>query len=500
MGSGFLRVLLLAPLGLGGCSDNIFTQLNQEDFFQQVRVNTVDLLLVVDNSCSMVEEQANLAENFDSFITYFTEADVDWQLGVTTTDVAQPHFSGRLIGGDDELVLIDADGVERDSVAYDEDWAVAPGLVYALDASWNSVVSNDKHAHWCGVADGSPGAVNPTCNLETPGPGADARHGSVIVTEFLADADDVSDQLGEWFEISNIGAEDTDISGWSVADGGRNAFVVPDGTTVAAGASLTFGRSADVALNGGIGVDIEVGDAITMNDNVKILSGATENPAEIFAEMVAQGVGGSGIEMGLEAARLAITDPLITTDNAGFLREDANLSILIVSDEEDSSPDPVDVYLRAFADVKGEAAYRDHAIMNISGVVGDKPPEFKGDSSCSSRNGDAAYGHRYIDAIEKTDGLSDSICDDDFSPIVAKLGLTLSGLLAEFELSRVPKLETLAVSIYDTADTSSMVRDLTLDTDFTYSEERNSIVFEYAQVPESQQYIRVQYKIKSGTI
>lgn len=495
MGRRFCWVVVLC-----GCQDQGFSQVNQEDFFQQDRVNTVDLLLVVDNSCSMIEEQRKLATNFDSFLTYFTEADVDWQLGVVTTDIVQPRFSGRLIGGDDELVLLDAAGVEKDGISYDEDWAVAPGVAYALDPTWNSVVSNDKQAHWCAVSGGSPGAVNPSCALETPGPGADDRHGSVIFTEFLADPDGVADDVGEWFELSNIGTEDVDLSGFSVVDNGRNSFVIPDGTVIAAGAELTFGRSADAAVNGGIAVDVEVLDGVTLNNDVKVLTAATEGPAEIFAEMVAQGTSGSGIEMGLEAARLALEEPLVSTNNAGFLRADANLSVLVVSDEEDSSPDPVDVYLRAFADVKGEAAYRDHTIMNVSAVVGDKPPEFKGDASCSSRNGNAAYGHRYIDAVEKTNGLSDSICDEDFSPIVSKLGLTLSGLLAEFELSRVPKLETLQVSIYDTAETSSKVRDLTLDTDFSYNEERNSIVFEYAQVPESQQYIRVQYKIKSGTI
>lgn len=54
------------------------------------------------------------------------------------------------------------------------------------------------------------------------------------------------------------------------------------------------------------------------------------------------------------------------------------------------------------------------------------------------------------------------------------------------------------VAIYDTPDTESKVRDLTLDTDYTYVEERNAIRFEYEQVPESEQYIVAEYKIRSG--
>jgi hypothetical protein len=95
------------------------------------------------------------------------------------------------------------------------------------------------------------------------------------------------------------------------------------------------------------------------------------------------------------AARLATSAPLMTFDeqgqpvadggapNDGFLRADANLSVLVVSDEEDSSPLPVKDYLRAFADLKGEAAYRDHPLMNVSAVIGDRAPEFDGEPSCS---------------------------------------------------------------------------------------------------------------------
>ena len=92
----------------------------------------------------------------------------------------------------------------------------------------------------------------------------------------------------------------------------------------------------------------------------------------------------------------------------------------------------------------------------------------------------------------------DSICADDFSPIVEQLGLTLSGLQSEFALSRVPDLDTLAVSLYADTSDESKIRDLTIDVDFTYVEESNSILFENDQVPESQQYILAEYRVQSG--
>jgi hypothetical protein len=59
---------------------------------------------------------------------------------------------------------------------------------------------------------------------------------------------------------------------------------------------------------------------------------------------IGQGISGSGQEMGLEAARLAVTAPLTATatdanppGNKGFLRPGARLLVIIVSDEDDCS-------------------------------------------------------------------------------------------------------------------------------------------------------------------
>lgn len=482
-------LLLLLPVG---CSDNGFTQLAQEDVFQQNRLNTVDILLVVDNSCSMVEEQQKLATNFDSFIHYFVEANVDWQLGVVTTDVFSDDQSGRLIGGDDEIILANAEGGVEDEVAYGLEWPIGPGVVFSLDPSWASTVKNDTLSHWCTTVEATPGEANPGCGGD--GPGIDDRLGGLLITEFVADPDVLADDQGEWLEITNISAEDADLSAYTLSDGGRNLYTIPDGTLLPAGASLVLARSLEVE-----GADLAMGADFTLNNHDLFLNQDTEGPSEIFAEMVAQGISGSGLEMGLEAARLAVTEPLLSGANVGFVRAEANFSILVVSDEEDSSPDPVSQYLRDFADLKGEAAYRDHTLMNVSAVVGDAPPPFEGDPSCSSSSGLADYGHRYVDAVSQTAGLLDSICDEDFSPIVDKLGLTLSGLEADFQLSRVPVLESLKVALYADASDESHERDLVIDVDFSYSEATNEIQFAFDQVPESQQYILVEYTVRSGS-
>ncbi len=64
----------------------------------QIEVNKdVDILFVVDNSGSMGEEQANLSENFGSFISVLEADDVkaNYRLGITTTDDSNYWCKGQ---------------------------------------------------------------------------------------------------------------------------------------------------------------------------------------------------------------------------------------------------------------------------------------------------------------------------------------------------------------------------------------------------------------------
>ena len=59
----------------------------------------VDVLLVLDNSGSMGEEQANLAANFGPFIDQLEAVGADYRIGITTTDLGGPQCAGAASGG-----------------------------------------------------------------------------------------------------------------------------------------------------------------------------------------------------------------------------------------------------------------------------------------------------------------------------------------------------------------------------------------------------------------
>jgi hypothetical protein len=114
----FLRVssiLFFGVIGLAGCEGGA-VQLSSldEDFFvsadnnEEVPSNLIkdtfdgpepqllDLLFVVDNSCSMSEEQASLAAAAPGMYQALVDYGVDLHVGVVSTDMVDPEHSGRL--------------------------------------------------------------------------------------------------------------------------------------------------------------------------------------------------------------------------------------------------------------------------------------------------------------------------------------------------------------------------------------------------------------------
>ncbi len=67
-----------------------------QDRIVQVTIPQVDVLFVVDNSCSMEEEQEALGANFDAFLDFFVGSGLDYHVGVVSTDMYDPLHAGAL--------------------------------------------------------------------------------------------------------------------------------------------------------------------------------------------------------------------------------------------------------------------------------------------------------------------------------------------------------------------------------------------------------------------
>ncbi len=429
------RVWALAALAacLVGCPEyNLRPNTQIDVYFQEVR-NVVDVLLVVDNSCSMIDEQEKLADNFQAFIDAFEGANVDYQIGVVTTDQEQEHHRGNLRCAADvvgtEVGPFTFTGGETDTLAL----AFEPdGEMVTHTFDW--------------------GLLEEYCTVDGDEATCSASLTADLISYYFSDAFAVSTQSDAVWITTETPCDSAYLE---VGEGTMNEVL---------------GLESGYAMSG-----------------VKIIDLDTANAARHFAANVHVGNRGSGWEKGLEGAYLAL-DPLeMPEGNVGFLRDDAALSIVFVSDEEDKSPWRVDDYLAAYYQVKspldGWEAYRDDTILDLSAVVGDIP------DGCEQEIGGDVYpaqpGYRYIDLAQRTGGVYDSICNEDFSPMVQVLGLNISGLRSEFFLTRYPDEVTLEVKV----DSS------VYDEGWIYDCADNSVVFDDAHTPPGESTVEVSYTV-----
>lgn len=208
------------------------------------------------------------------------------------------------------------------------------------------------------------------------------------------------------------------------------------------------------------------------------------------------GLEGSSKEAGIEAALLAVTEPLKSTDNAGFFREEAKLNIIYVSDENDCTNDGalddqeseacyynseiltpvVDLVDRYKAEIKTE----DDARIVVSSIVG--PSDV---NACE----DAVPGTRYHGMSEAFGGLIGSICAEDFTTIMSELGLQSAGLLTSFILEYEAVEDTIKVYVDDVEIAADPENGWVYDA--TYS----VIYFYGTSVPDYGSTITVRYEV-----
>lgn len=185
-----------------------------------------------------------------------------------------------------------------------------------------------------------------------------------------------------------------------------------------------------------------------------------------------------GAESGLEAANLALSEPLMSNENAGFLRDEAKLSVIFISDEPDQSLGDASLYIDYFSSIKGMG---NSNMLEIYAIVGDTP-----DGCETDGGGFAAAGPQYISVADACNIHDDqhfvSICEESYGAVFETMAANLFTLYSQFFLSRLADPDTILVTI--NGEQSE---------DFEYDEYSNSIIFPTDDKPPACADITVEY-------
>lgn len=127
--------------------------------------------------------------------------------------------------------------------------------------------------------------------------------------------------------------------------------------------------------------------------------------AEVVANRVLLGDQGSIYPRGFDSARIALTEPRLSNQHAGFLRPDASLLVLFFSNVDDASPVVFDVYYDAITMAKGPGNSSYVAANAITRVNVALPGDDCG----------LTVSERYQRMASQTGGVTSEICGNDWT-------------------------------------------------------------------------------------
>ena len=169
-------------------------------------------------------------------------------------------------------------------------------------------------------------------------------------------------------------------------------------------------------------------------------------------------------------------------DCSPFLRDEAMLVLVYVSDEEDQSPSAVNLYVDLFRGLK----HNNPDLIRGYAIVGPDP------AGCSSIDGDAMPGTRYIDTAMRLGGMDMSICELDYGPLYTDIINDIVEPKRRFVLGAAPVITSLEVHVGGELAYRGTGPN---NGDYYYDAATNAIVFSFTSVPPAGEIIVVNYQI-----
>lgn len=231
---------------------------------------------------------------------------------------------------------------------------------------------------------------------------------------------------------------------------------------------------------------IVASDGGRLRGTTKIITNMTPDPRRVFEQNTTFPSSRSRWEQGLRMTQLGLTSPNIDPGqpNAGFLRPNAALAIIVLTNEDDSSFGTTDHYARVFKALKGKGNENLVSFSVIGGTIpnGCVPP---GETGLYGSTADPAI--RYAEVATKTGGIIGSICDASFEQTLTRIAQALNTLKRVFPLTLQPIVNSISVTVAGAPVPQDPVNG------WQYRADTNSVVFLGNYVPPPGSIVRLTY-------
>lgn len=171
-----------------------------------------------------------------------------------------------------------------------------------------------------------------------------------------------------------------------------------------------------------------------------------------------------------------------STEGKGFLREESFLNIIVLSNEDDSSPEAWNHYAAFLDKLRPDNADGTKSwSMHFFGVLSMT-------DSCSSSDWGYKYpGYKYMQMSDYSGGVKGSLCGTDLYKSVSGIKARMIQILTDYKLDRKPNIDTIKVYVNGVAVKKDDANG------WSYIADKNLVRFNGTAVPSADDGIRVDF-------
>lgn len=235
-----------------------------------------------------------------------------------------------------------------------------------------------------------------------------------------------------------------------------------------------------VAITTSMGLD---GNGGKFLGSPAILNAQSSQLETLLQQRIAQGGTGSNNERGLYSLETALSSTYLSGEGKGFLRDEALLAVIELSDEDDKSGKTASYYANWLDHLKPAAIDgRKSWLFSFIGVL-------ENSSACRTFNDYSEVGTTLMQLADISGGTTESLCSNNLSAAVTNIKTRIVQILTDFHLKTQPVPSTLKVAVNGQLVTEDAANG------WTYMEENGHYILRFngAAIPPADADIRVDY-------
>ena len=211
----------------------------------------------------------------------------------------------------------------------------------------------------------------------------------------------------------------------------------------------------------------------------------------LLADRIVVGESGSDLERSLDAMAYVTSTNYLASIKSDFIRSDALLSIIFISDEKDMSsefgnPDKQDFvnYLnsRKPAFSTGGMAW----LANYIGILSNQ--------NCDILGGTVSIGTQFLNLVEASGGIKSSICNPDLSLAVSNIKARIIDQITAYRFLTEPNKSTISVVVGGRTIFEDAVNGWTLESEILTGTKKYLLKFHGLSIPAARENVDVKFK------